>query len=121
MGKIVSKIPDSPHCADEDVNDRLNCDRDDLLYDIMTDDEIVDNLRSKEVTANDNEDDVDEEEQNVPSYRDALQALDLAIAWMERQQKCDPMQLLQAKRIRNLAARKRTSATKQKTIIDLIK
>jgi hypothetical protein len=73
------------------------------------------------MTENDNEDDVDEEEQNVPSYRDALQALDLAIAWMERQHKCDPLQLLQAKRIRNLPARKCTSATKQKTIIDFIK
>jgi hypothetical protein len=100
LANIVSKIPDSSRCADEDVNEGLNCDRDDPRYDIMTDDETVDNLRSKEVTANDNEDDVDEEEQNVPSYRDDLQALDLAIAWMERQHKCDPLQLLQVKRIR---------------------
>ena len=121
MANIVSKIPGSPHCADEDMNDWLNCDRDDPGYDIMTDDETVDNLRSKEVTANENEGDVDEEQQNFPSYRDALQALDLAIAWMERQQKCDPMQMLQVKLIRNLAARKLTWATKQDSIIDFIK
>jgi len=121
LANIVSKIPDPSHFADEDVNDRLNYDRDDPGYDIRTDYEIVGNLRSKEVTADDNEDDVDEEEQNVPSYRDALQALGLAIEWMEQQQKCDPMQLLQVKGIRNLVARKGTSATKQKTIIDFIK
>jgi hypothetical protein len=62
------------------LNDWLNCDRDDPGYDIMTDEEIVDNVRSKEVTADDNEYEVDEEEQNVPSYRDALQSLDLTIA-----------------------------------------
>ena len=55
---IVSKIPGSSHCADEDVNDWLNCDRDDPGYDIMTDDENVDSLRSNKVTADDNEDEV---------------------------------------------------------------
>jgi hypothetical protein len=48
-------------------------------YDITTDDEIVNTLRSKEVNANENEYDVDEEGQNIPSYRDAFQALDLNI------------------------------------------
>jgi hypothetical protein len=62
LGNIVSKIPGSSHSADEDANDWLNCDRDDPGYDIMTDDEIVDNLRSKEVTADNSEDDIDEEE-----------------------------------------------------------
>jgi len=121
LANTVSKIPGSSHCADEDVNDWLNCDRDDSGYDIMTDEETVHNL-SKEVNADDNEDDVDKEEQNVPSHRIAIQVLDLAIAWMEQQQQqCDPTQLHQVKRIRNLAARKHTSATKQKTIIDFIK
>ena len=112
LANIVSKIPGSSHCADEGVNDWLNCDRDDPGYDIMTDDENVDKLRTKEVNADDNEGDVDEEEKNVPSHRDALQDLDLATAWMERKQKCVPIQLLQVKRIRNLAARKRTLAMK---------
>ena len=114
LASIVSKIPGSCHCEDEDVNDWLNCDHDDPGYDITTDDDNVDNLRSNEVTADYNEDD-----KNVPAHRGALQTLNLAIARMERQQKCEPVELLQVKRICNLAARKRTSATKQKTLIDL--
>jgi hypothetical protein len=46
---------------------RLNRDRD-----FVTDDEIADTLGSKEVTADDNEDDVDEEEEEVPSHSDAF-------------------------------------------------
>jgi len=83
---------------------RLNCDRDD----IVTDDEIVDTLGGEEVNADDNEDDVDEEVGKVPSHGDTFQAM----AWRVRQEECDPMQLLQVKRIRDLAARKRASATK---------
>ena len=71
---IVSKIPGSLHCGAEDVNDWVNCDRDDPGYHIMTDDEIVGNLRSEEVTADDSKDDVDEEERKVPSHNDAFQA-----------------------------------------------
>ena len=78
LANIVSKIPGSSHCADEDVNDCLNCDSDDTGWDIMTDNDIVDNLRGKEVTADDNEDDVDEEEQSVPSYKDASSSLGLS-------------------------------------------
>ena len=43
-GKHVSKIPGSLHCGVKDVNDCLNCDRDDPGYHIMTDDEIVNNI-----------------------------------------------------------------------------
>jgi hypothetical protein len=65
---IVSKIPGLSRCGDEDVYDWLNCDRDDHGYDITNDDEIVNSLRIKEVNADENEDNVDEEGQNVPSY-----------------------------------------------------
>jgi len=70
------------------MNDWLNCDRDDPGYHIMTDDRIVGNLRSEEVTADDNEDDIDDEEEKVPSHSDAYH-LDLAITWMEQQEECN--------------------------------
>ena len=53
---------------------RLNRDCDD----IVTDDEIADTLGSEEVTADDNEDDADEEEENIPSHSDTFQALGLS-------------------------------------------
>jgi len=41
------------------------------------------------VTADDNEDDIGEEEKEVPSNSDAYQVLDLAITWMEQQEECN--------------------------------
>jgi hypothetical protein len=54
----------------------------------MTDDKIVGNLRNEEVTAGDNEDDIDEEEEKIPSYSNTYQVLDLVITWMEQQEEC---------------------------------
>ena len=64
------------------MNGWLNCGHDDPGYHIVTDD----NLRREEVTADDNKDDIDEEEERVPSHSDSYQVLDLAITWMEQQQ-----------------------------------
>jgi hypothetical protein len=85
LANIVSKIPCSLHCGIKDVNDWLNCDHDDPGYHIMTDDEIVNNLISEEglqmttkMTTT--------KRKNVPSQSNALQALDLVIAWMKWQE-----------------------------------
>jgi flagellar basal body rod protein FlgB len=43
------------------VNDWFRCDSDDPGYHIMTDEEIVDSLRSEEMVADENEVDVDTE------------------------------------------------------------
>jgi len=73
LANIVSKIPGSS--LYEDVNDWLKYDRDDPGHHIMTDDKIVGNLRSEEVTGDDNGDDVDEEEENLPSHNDDFQSI----------------------------------------------
>ena len=83
----------------------------------MTDDGIVDNLRSEEVTGDDNGDDVDEEENNTHSHSDDFQALDLVIAQKEWQEKCDPVQLLEVIWLQGTLL---TQATKQKTVLDFI-
>ena len=67
------------------MSDWLNYDRDDPGYHIMSDDKIVNNLRSEEVTA-DNGITLMTMRKNVPSQSDAFQALGLAIAWMEWQE-----------------------------------
>jgi len=89
LANNVPKIPGSLHRGVEDMNDWLNCDRDDRGYHIVTDDKTVGNLRSEEVTADDNEYDIDEEKDKVPSHSDAYQVLDLAITWMEQQEECN--------------------------------
>jgi len=67
------------------VNDWLNCDRDDPGYHIMTDDETVNNLRSEEGLQMTRKMTM-MKRKNVPSQSNALQVLDLAIAWMEQQE-----------------------------------
>jgi len=88
--KIVSKIPGSLHCGVKDVNDWLNCDRDNPGYYIMTNDETVNNLRSEEGLQMTMKMTITKRK-NVPSKSNALQALELAIAWMEWQEERDPM------------------------------
>lgn len=67
------------------MNDWLNCDRDDPGYHIMTDDETVNNLRSEEGLQMTRKMTM-MKRKNVPSQSNALQVLDLAIAWMEQQE-----------------------------------
>jgi hypothetical protein len=99
------------------MNDWLNCDRGDPGYHIMTDDKIVGNLRSEEVTADENEDDIDEEEEIVPSHSDAYQVFGLSY---NLDGAAGGMQLLQVKQIHDLAAGRQILATKQQTILDFI-
>ena len=81
--------------------------------DIVTDGEIAGTLRSEEVTA-------DATKTTMKKRKKFLHIAiicklwDLAMAWRVRQEECDPQQLLQVKRIRDLAARKRALVTKQK-------
>jgi hypothetical protein len=58
---------------------------------------------------------------NIPSQSNVLQVLDLAIAWMEWQEEWEPMLTAFVEWIRDLAARKRTSAMKQKSSLHFIK
>lgn len=67
------------------MNDWLNCDCDNPGYHIMTEDETMNNLRSEEglqmikkMTMM--------KRKNIPLQSNALQALDLAIDWMEWQE-----------------------------------
>lgn len=85
LANIVSKIPGSLHCGVKDVNDWLNCDRDNPGYHIMTDDEIVNNIRSEETLQMIRKTTM-MKRKNVPSQSNALQVSDLAIAWMEWQE-----------------------------------
>ena len=85
LANIVSKIPGSLHCGVKDVNDWLNCDCDDPGYHIMTDDKIVNNIRSEERVQMTRKMTM-MKRKNVPSQSNALQVLDLAITWMEWQE-----------------------------------
>ncbi|XP_023214516.1 jerky protein homolog-like [Centruroides sculpturatus] len=122
-------------CDEENIQDWLKCDVDDRGYQVFSDDEIVasiiDNQQEpsddEEEPSDDEEEPSDDEEEpcdndhaeKCPSSEEAFHCLETAIKWLEQQEECDAVQLLLSlKRVRDLAARKRDSATKQKTILD---
>ncbi|CAL1544491.1 unnamed protein product [Lymnaea stagnalis] len=93
-------------CDTEDVKEWLNCDISDPGFHILTDEEIIEDIKYS-----DDEDTEAEREEidkcSVPSHAEACQALEMAFSWLERQEETDPVHLLQLKRIRDLAATKR--------------
>lgn len=83
-------------------------------FQILTDEEIIEDLNSNE--KEDEEETETGEECQVPSHAEAFEALDVAFKWLERQDESDPIQLLQLKRIRDLAAMKRCDSLRQRLI-----
>ncbi|KAL4112328.1 hypothetical protein QTP88_016139 [Uroleucon formosanum] len=61
------------------------------------------------------------EGENGPSHSEAFVALDLAFKWFERQKESNTTQLLQLRRLRDIAAIKRKSTMKQTKISSFFK
>lgn len=63
----------------------------------------------------------DSEINNVPTHAHALDCLDIAMRWLERQEECNSQTLLALKHLRDLAATKKYSELKLKSIVDFVK
>ena len=96
-------------CDAEDVEEWLNCDSNDQGFQIMLDDEIVENLlqENEQQQMQIEDENIDVENAAGPSHAEAFQALDTAFKWFEKQTECDTVSLLQLKRTRDIAAMKR--------------
>lgn len=101
-------------CDEENIKEWLNCDREDPGFQILTDEEIIEDLNSNE--REDEEETETGDIYQVASHAEAFEALDVAFKWFERQDESDPIQLLQLKRIRDLAAIKRCDTLRQRSI-----
>ncbi|XP_050338865.1 jerky protein homolog-like [Bactrocera neohumeralis] len=101
-------------CDEENIKEWLNCDNEDPGFQILTDEEIIEDLNNNE--REDEEDTETGEVCQVPSHAEAFEALDIDFKWFERQDVSDPIQLLQLKRIRDLAAMKRNDSLRQRSI-----
>ncbi|GBP47344.1 hypothetical protein EVAR_38945_1 [Eumeta japonica] len=74
-----------------------------------------------EMQENETEENLDMENDAGPSHDEALHALETALKWFEKQRESDAMSLLQLKRIRDIAAKKRKSGLRQMTITKYFK
>ncbi|CAH0729636.1 unnamed protein product, partial [Brenthis ino] len=119
INELMSNIQICKECDADDMKEWLTCDSNDQGFQIMSDDEIVENM----LQVNEQQEMQDETEKNVdvendagPSHAEAFQALEIALKWYEKQTECDTVSLLQLKRIRDVAAIKRKSGLRQMTI-----
>lgn len=121
LREIIKQVPGFEECDNANIDDWLNCDVDDPGYQILSDEEIVQQIKDDNQEIEEEEDDGEDtavEEDDVPTHDEAFTCLDKAMKWLERQAECDTIQLLSLKRLRDLAAKKRTSGLKQKKISD---
>lgn len=95
----------------------MACDSSDPGFQILNDDELIASVREENVDEED--DNVEVETEVGPSASEALACLETALNGMERQPECEHMQLLTVKRMRDLAARKRVTAARQLTLIEM--
>ncbi|CAG4978950.1 unnamed protein product [Parnassius apollo] len=90
----------------------------------MSDDEIVENIlqinEQQEMQEDETKENIDMEN-DAGSHDEALQALETALKWFEKQTESDTVSLLQLKRIRDIAAIKRKSGLRQMTITEYFK
>nr|XP_032519902.1 jerky protein homolog-like [Danaus plexippus plexippus] len=101
-------------CDEENIKEWLDCDSEDPGFQILSDEEIVDDLNGCE--NEEKEETETEDECQGPSHAEAFEALEIAFKWFERQEESDSLQLLQLKRIRDLAVMKRCDSLRQRSL-----
>nr|CAD7425093.1 unnamed protein product [Timema monikensis] len=110
-------------CDELDAREWFESDGNDPGYQHLNDDEIVhqvieDNDNGSNVRESDDNEEMDAEEAAGPSHSDAYETFQTAMNWLERQPEGTAIQLVLLKRLREMAAKKRTSSLVQKTIKD---
>lgn len=116
INELMTNIQICQECEADDIKDWLSCDSNDYGFQIMSDDEIIENIL-QEMQEVETEENGDAGDKAGPSDAEASQALETAFKWFERQKECDIVSLLQLKRIRDVAAMKRNISLRQMTII----
>ncbi|GFV64121.1 RNase H domain-containing protein [Trichonephila clavipes] len=99
-------------CEEEDVETGRACDAEDCGFQMLSDNEIVTSVQEGSDPVNEETDEDknnnDNESSKGSSNVDAFSALETAMEWYVQQSKCCPTQLLLLKRIRDIAAKKRS-------------
>lgn len=120
---MANEIAGFSECDVADMEEWLHSDKNDQGFQIQTDDEIAASTM-EELDNEEDDNELEEEEaqdQSVPSHSEAFMCFDNALKWMERQSECDGVQILAVRRLRDLAARKRASRSRQLTLIEMLK
>lgn len=120
---LFQTLPGFEQCDELDAREWFESDGNDPGYQHLNDEEIVDqvieaNDDGSNVRKGDDDEEMDAEEAAGPSHADAYEAFQTAMNWLERQPEGTATQLVLLKRLRDMAAKKRTSTLVQKNIKD---
>nr|CAD7589366.1 unnamed protein product [Timema genevievae] len=87
----------------------------------MTDNVILESVMDEQQGDEEDDDETGEgtEDETVPTRGKAFTCFKNALEWMERQPKCGGVQLLAVKSLRDLAARKRVTSSKHRTLYEM--
>ncbi|CAG4987941.1 unnamed protein product [Parnassius apollo] len=125
INELMLKIQICQDYDEDDMKEWITCDSNDQGFQIMSDDKIVENIlqinEQQEMQEDQTEENIDMENDAGPSHDEALQALETALKWFQKQTESDTVSLLQLKRIRDIAAIKRKSGLRQMTITKYFK
>ncbi|XP_046662996.1 jerky protein homolog-like [Homalodisca vitripennis] len=110
--ELYGEIPGFSECDIQDTENWLTMDND-PGFQILNDEEIVSLVLAEDTTQHDSDEDCNtdtaESTKNRPSHEEALSAFNTAMSWLQKQEESCPTQLLLLKRLRDLAAKKRSS------------
>ncbi|XP_053949972.1 jerky protein homolog-like [Anastrepha ludens] len=122
LQNMITKVPGCSECNVEDIEYWLHSDSIDPGFQLLSDDEIIQSTKEESYPV-DTEDDNDStfELEAGPSASEAFACFETALNWMERQSECDHVDLLVVKRLKDLAAKKRVSSLKQRTLTEMFK
>ena len=98
---------------DEDVQQWLGEVVNNPRYQLMSEEEILKQVRNEVAPAEDDESDEEPDEPNIPSNGEAAEMFDKCVRWFEHQEESTPSSMLLLKRIRDLAIKKRYSQLRQ--------
>ncbi|KAK9693139.1 DDE superfamily endonuclease [Popillia japonica] len=84
---IIKEAPGFEGCDKANIDDWLNCDVDDPGYQILSDEEIVQQIKDNNQKVGEEEEDGEdtEVEDDVPTYDEAFTCLEKAMKWLQRQ------------------------------------
>ncbi|GBM21734.1 hypothetical protein AVEN_118268-1 [Araneus ventricosus] len=114
LNGLLEQISGCGNCEEEDVSSWLDCDSDDAGFQLMSDDDIIVQVRKPNSDDDDGESDEDEViETSKISTSDAFECFAKGLMWLEQQSDSDSTELMLLKQLQDGAAKRRQSCLRQ--------
>ncbi|GBL88537.1 hypothetical protein AVEN_159119-1 [Araneus ventricosus] len=114
LNGLLKQIPGCGNYEEDDISSWLDCEADDAGFQMMSDDEIIAQVRKPNSDDDNSESDEDEViETSKISNPDAFECFAKGLMWLEQQTDSDSTELMLLKPLRDRAAKRRQSYLRQ--------